>query len=65
MLATHGLSLEDWGLGGGLRVRGGPRPLHAPISDVAAACDDGLLLRFTPPPGAYATNVIREIMKNR
>jgi len=63
LLAEEGIALEDWrGVGGG-DLHGERRPLRAPLSEVEAAYDQGLLLRFTLPSGAYATNVLAEVTK--
>ena len=45
--------------------RGARRPLRVPLTDVEAAHDDtkGLCLKFSLPPGSYATVVLDEIMK--
>ncbi len=43
---------------------GARRPIAIPLAGAeAAAADDALELRFTLPPGAYATVVLREITK--
>ncbi len=63
LLAEHGLTLEDWRMGEGLSTEGARRPLRVPITDVAVCETEGLVLRFTLPPGAYATNVIGEVTK--
>jgi tRNA pseudouridine13 synthase len=62
LLAAEGLSLEDWRVPG-LRLEGGRRPLRVPLTEVDADYDQGLVLRFTLPAGAYATNVLREVLK--
>jgi len=63
LLAEEGLTLEDWRLGGGLRLPGGRRPYRVPLWDLAMSYDEGLVLRFALPPGAYATNVLAEVCK--
>ncbi|MEA5114816.1 MAG: tRNA pseudouridine(13) synthase TruD [Geobacteraceae bacterium] len=63
-LNTEGISLDAFNLRGGLRMEGERRPLRAPLGDIAIETDDdGLLLRFSLPKGAYATSVLREIIK--
>lgn len=43
---------------------GARRPLRVPLTEVHVAEDeDGLLLVFALPKGAYATAVLREVMK--
>jgi len=62
---TEGISLDAFDLRGGLRMEGERRPLRVPLGDIGVeADDDGLLLRFSLPKGAYATSVLREIMKD-
>ncbi len=47
-----------------LRIRGERRPLRVPVLDAAAQqTSDALILRFTLPPGSYATTALREIQK--
>ncbi len=44
--------------------RGERRALRVPLAEVEwAVTDDRLMLAFTLPPGSYATNLLREIMK--
>lgn len=44
--------------------RGERRPLRVPLADLEWSLDGSVLtLAFTLPPGAYATNVLRELMK--
>lgn len=62
-LEKEALSLEDFRLPGGLRAEGARRPLRVPLGEVEPWYDGGLMLRFDLPPGSYATNVLREIMK--
>jgi len=47
----------------GLKMDGGRRPYRIPLSEVDLRWDEGLVLRFSLPPGAYATVVLREVMK--
>ena len=49
-----------------LRLRGGRRPLRAPLTEVSVRPIEGgdLLLAFTLPPGAYATIVVAEVTKS-
>lgn len=62
VLAAHDLTLEDWRLRG-VRLRGDRRPLRVPIADLDVGYDDGIVLRFSLPSGAYATSVLGEVMK--
>jgi len=65
VLREEGLELEAFGLPGGLRMEGERRPLRIPLRDLSVDMDDdGLLLGFSLPRGAYATSVLREIMKS-
>jgi len=44
--------------------RGERRPLRVPLTDLEWSLDGSVLtLTFTLPPGAYATSVLREVMK--
>jgi tRNA pseudouridine13 synthase len=61
-LAEAGLSLEEFRLPG-IKMRGARRPYRVPIQDVQVTWEDGLVLQFGLPPGSYATEVVREVMK--
>ena len=64
VLAEACLSREQFASAGTWRFEGERRPLRIPLSEVSAALDEeGLLLGFSLPRGAYATAVLREIMK--
>lgn len=64
LLTAEGLTMESFDLPGGLGMAGERRPLRVPLGEPAAETDEeGLLLSFTLPRGAYATSVLREIMK--
>lgn len=64
ILAEAGLSREIFAQDGPYRLEGERRPLRVPIDKPAAWLEDGeLLLEFALPKGAYATSVLREIMK--
>lgn len=64
ILAAEGLTLAAFDLPGDLRLEGERRPLRVPLGDPRIAGDtDGLLVEFTLPKGAYATSVLREVMK--
>ena len=45
-------------------AEGARRALRLPVSIDVRAVDDGLLLAFELPPGAYATMVLREITRS-
>lgn len=49
-----------------VRIRGARRPLRVPLRDASLEVegDSTLVARFTLPPGAFATVVLRELMKN-
>lgn len=65
VLDSESINLDAFNLRGGLRMEGERRPLRVPLGDIAAEMDDdGMLLSFSLPKGAYATSVLREIMKN-
>ncbi len=61
-LRQEGLTLEDWRLRG-VHLDGDRRPFRAPLGEVDIRYDRGLLLRFTLPAGAYASNVLDELIK--
>jgi tRNA pseudouridine13 synthase len=48
-----------------VRVRGARRPFRVPLTDASIEVEDRstLLVRFTLPPGAFATVVLDELMK--
>jgi tRNA pseudouridine13 synthase len=68
VLAASGLKKDEIRVKDGKRLDGARRPLRVPVTD--AGIGEGtdprgpyLELTFTLPPGAYATNVAREICK--
>ncbi len=65
-LLTLGLSPEDAATGlAGLGLRGGRRPYRVRLEEPDLREDEkDLILRFALPPGAYATEVLREVTKN-
>jgi len=65
LIESQDIEPDDWRVGGGVRMKGERRPLRAPLANASVIWDDGLLLRFELPKGAYATNVLREIMKDQ
>jgi tRNA pseudouridine13 synthase len=49
----------------GLHLDGGRRPLRVPVIDTEVrwdAAERALLLRFTLPPGAFATTLLEQVM---
>ncbi len=63
-LRREGLCPADFDLPGGLRLEGERRPLRVPLgSPDLHAEEDAIVLEFSLPKGAYATSVLREIMK--
>lgn len=64
LLTAEGLTPESFNLPGGLGMEGARRPLRVLLGEPRVEMDEeGLLLSFTLPRGAYATSVLREIMK--
>lgn len=62
ILAQNQLSVEDFNVPG-LKMRGGRRPYRFKLSAVKSWWDDGLMVSFELPSGAYATTVMAEVMK--
>lgn len=62
-LAEYRLTPDDFNLPG-LKIRGTRRPYRFPIKAGKIDWDDGLIISFELPSGAYATRVMAEIMKN-
>jgi tRNA pseudouridine13 synthase len=62
VLRESGLSLEEFRVPG-VKLRGARRPYRIPLTEVEVGWDQGLLLGFRLPPGGYATEVLREVMK--
>lgn len=64
-LREEGLELASFELPGGLRMEGERRPFRIPLRELSVSMDEhGLMLGFSLPRGAYATSVLREIMKS-
>jgi tRNA pseudouridine13 synthase len=61
-LEESGLSLAEFRLPG-LKFKGARRPFRIPLADGQVGWDDGLMISFRLPPGSYATEVLREVMK--
>jgi tRNA(Glu) U13 pseudouridine synthase TruD len=69
VLERFGLKAEMFRQSGRLRVKGARRPIRVKPIDVelAAGVDEHgshITIAFTLPPGAFATVLLREIMKN-
>ena len=64
VLADANVSVKDFGRREAERQPGARRPLRVPLLEppTAAAEDDGVLLRFALPSGAYATVALRELL---
>lgn len=63
LLAIEGLTLENL-QPRGFSLDGTRRPLRVAVDDLDLCQDEeGLVVRFALPAGAYATNLLREIMK--
>jgi tRNA pseudouridine13 synthase len=64
VLAAAGLERELFNSSGRCRLEGERRPLRVPLQEAAALQDhDSLTLTFMLPRGAYATSLLREVMK--
>ena len=63
VLSREGLDLELWRGAGGATLRGERRAYRVPISDAKVGYDDGVVLTFTLPSGAFATNLLAEVTK--
>jgi tRNA pseudouridine13 synthase len=63
ILTARGLSLADFKLPG-LKIQGARRPYRIEVKQAKTWWDDGLMVGFELQPGAYATTVMAEIMKN-
>ncbi len=63
LLKESGLSLAEFRLPG-VKFKGARRPFRIPLADVQVAWDGGLVVSFRLPAGSYATEVLRELMKN-
>ncbi|MDM8529209.1 tRNA pseudouridine(13) synthase TruD [Anaerolineales bacterium HSG24] len=62
ILTKYGLSLDDFSLPR-LRIRGNRRPYRFKLTDPKVWWDEGVMVSFELPPGAYATTVMAEVMK--
>lgn len=63
ILAVKGLTIEDFKVPG-LKLEGARRPFRINLKQAKIEWDEGLLISFELQPGAYATTVMAEIMKN-
>jgi tRNA pseudouridine13 synthase len=64
VLERHGHDPGALSLPPPVRLDGDRRPLRVPLADASVeAKDQGLLLSFSLPKGAYATAVLRELLK--
>jgi tRNA pseudouridine13 synthase len=63
LLAARNLVPDDFKIEG-LRMRGARRPYRFKLNQANAWWDNGLMVSFELQPGAYATTVMAEIMKN-
>lgn len=63
VLAVKGLTPDDFKLPG-LKLEGARRPYRINLKQARTWWDDGLWVSFELQPGAYATTVMAEIMKN-
>ena len=65
MLAETGFEPHDFAVGGGLHAKGRRRSLRIAIGDLEFEPDGDsqYTVRFSLPPGSYATSVMRELMK--
>ena len=62
LLMETGLTLADFRVPG-VKLKGARRPFRIPLTEVQVGWDEGLVIRFRLPPGGYATEVLREVMK--
>jgi tRNA pseudouridine13 synthase len=62
LLSESGLALDEFRLPG-IKLKGARRPYRIPLTEVQIGWDGGLMLSFRLPPGSYATEVLREVMK--
>jgi tRNA pseudouridine13 synthase len=65
VLAATGLTEVDFGVGGGIRLKGHRRPLRVPAREVALERIDerSFAVTFALPAGSFATSTMREILK--
>jgi tRNA pseudouridine13 synthase len=64
LLAEQRLTTNEFKVPG-LKIRGARRPYRIKLKQPKAWWDEGLVVSFELEPGAYATTVMAEIMKNR
>ncbi len=64
LMRREGLDEDIWRVGHGVRMPGERRPLRVPLMEEPRVFwDEGIMVQFALPPGAYATNIVREITK--
>jgi tRNA pseudouridine13 synthase len=63
ILAARSLTVDDFKMPG-LKIQGARRPYRIQVKKAKTWWDDGLMVEFELQPGAYATTVMAEIMKN-
>ena len=62
-LASREIALDAFKMAG-LKLSGSRRPYRFPLKEPKIWWDDGLVVSFELPAGAYATTVLAEVMKN-
>jgi len=63
LLTAHALTLEAFKIRG-VKMKGARRAYRIPLSEPKVWWDEGVMVAFTLPPGAYATTVLAEVMKS-
>jgi tRNA pseudouridine13 synthase len=63
ILAAKSLAIDNF-KAPGLKIQGARRPYRFNLKQAKTWWDDGLMISFELQPGAYATTVMAEIMKN-
>ena len=63
ILAAKSLTIDNF-KAPGLKIQGARRPYRFNLKQAKTWWDDGLMISFELQPGAYATTVMAEIMKN-
>ena len=65
LVEREAIQPSDWRRVSGVSLRGERRAFRVPVAKAEVIHDEGVVLRFELPAGAYASNVVAEVTKAR